>query len=175
VSFAFVGGVLFLDVACVEEDDLRDFCGCLCAEYSSVVAFFYELWEQAAVVEVGVGEQYGVDAFGADGEWVPVSVLELSFLVEAAVDEDLEAVNFDKEPRAGNVAGGAEETEFDFEIGFFAEAENFYPSFRIIFICSYIVALRRGSRGGLLRRPGLPSCRRGRLCRCRHRTCRARG
>ncbi len=132
MAFAFVRGILFLNVAGVEQDDLCDFGGGRGAEDWAVEAFFDELWEEAAVVEVRVGEEDGVDAFGADGEGVPVAVLELSFLVEAAVDEDFEAVNFDEETRAGDVAGGAEETEFDFEVGFFVEAENFRPSFRII-------------------------------------------
>ena len=41
---------------------------------------------------------------------MPVAVLELAFLVEAAVDEYFEAVDLDEEARAGDVAGGAEET-----------------------------------------------------------------
>ena len=68
---------------------------------------------------------------------MPVAVLELSFLIEAAVDEDFEAVNFDEEARASNVAGGAEEAEFYFEVFIFAEAENFRPSFRINYLLIY--------------------------------------
>ena len=68
---------------------------------------------------------------------MPVAVLELSFLVEAAVDEYFEAVNFDEEARAGDVSGGSEEAEFYFEVFIFAEAENFRPSFRINYLLMY--------------------------------------
>ncbi len=84
-----VGGVLFLEMGGIEQDDVRDIGRGGRADNRAAEAFLDELGEQAAVVKVGMGQQHRVDAAGRDGERLPVAVQELSLLVEAAVDQEL--------------------------------------------------------------------------------------
>jgi hypothetical protein len=51
------------------------------------------------MVQMGVREEYSVYAFGRHNERRPVSFLKLPFLVQPAVNEQLNPVNLKKMPR----------------------------------------------------------------------------
>ena len=96
MPFEFVGGVFHLQMGRIEQDDLGDFGGGLGAEYFTVEAVLDEFGQIAAVVEVGVGQEYRVDGRGRYGQGIPVSIEELSFLVESTIDENSCVVGFDE-------------------------------------------------------------------------------
>jgi len=110
VPFAFVLGVLFLDFGLIEQYDLGDLRRCGGAVYPASKTVSDKLWQESAMVEMGVCEQDGVDRIGRDNERLEVPCFEISLLVEPAVDEDLGSVNFEHVARAGDVLSGAEKT-----------------------------------------------------------------
>ena len=66
----------------------------------------------AAMVEVRVGEDDGVDRGGVDRQRLPVALAQLlETLKQPAVDEDAMAVHLEQVLRAGHGAGGAEERQ----------------------------------------------------------------
>src|SRR3972149_7287448 len=69
--------------------------------------------EQAGVVEMGVGEQDGVQFGRLAPERLPVAVQEVPFLVKPAVHEELEAVCLYEIPRAGDAPRRAHERKVD--------------------------------------------------------------
>jgi hypothetical protein len=69
--------------------------------------------EVAAVVDVGVGEDDGVDVGGVKGEVaVTLEALLALALGEAAVKQELAAADFQQVHGAGDGAGGAEKVNF---------------------------------------------------------------
>lgn len=92
MSFSFVYRVFFLDVCGVEEYDLCEFRAGGGAVYLCFESVLNEFGQESAVVEVCVGQQYRVDGGGVYGEWFVVSLSQVSFLVESAVDENFQSV-----------------------------------------------------------------------------------
>ena len=114
MAFFLVLGVFFLDVGRIEHDDGGDFGSGAGGVDFAVEAFLDQFGQPAAMVEVSVGEQDGVDLARRDGELIPVAVLEGAFLEETAVDEEFEAVDLQEMAGTGDILGGAEEGDFDF-------------------------------------------------------------
>jgi len=65
------------------------------------------------VVQVSMGQKNSVDTACRHGKSVPVSLTQLSFLVQTAIDKDLPPVNLDKIPRAGNIFRRPKKTQSD--------------------------------------------------------------
>ena len=82
-----VSGVFFLKMCGVEEDNFGYLGGGLGTDYLSPEPFINQPWQQAGMVEVGVGQQHGVQSVRLDAEGLPVTGKESSFLVETAVHE----------------------------------------------------------------------------------------
>lgn len=66
-----------------------------------------ELGKKSGVVEVDMAEEDEVDRLGKDGERRPVPLEIGSFLKETAVDEQPEAVRFDKNTGSRNLLSSA--------------------------------------------------------------------
>jgi len=96
VPFAFVLGVFFLYFGRIEQDYLSNLGGRGSAEKLAFETISNELGQQPAVVEVGVCEQNGVNRIWRNSERLPVSGLEITFLVQSAVDENLAAVGLEQ-------------------------------------------------------------------------------
>jgi len=96
VSFELVFGVFFQQFCGVEEDDFCDFSGCGGAVDFSFEAFADEFWQEAAMVEVSVGQEDGVYRCRGNGKRLPVSFAQVSFLIEAAVNQQACTVCFEQ-------------------------------------------------------------------------------
>jgi hypothetical protein len=90
-----MGGVFFHQVRGVRQQKRAQFlCGGI-REYRALVAILDESRDIARVVDVGVGQQYPIDAGGVYWQWRPVSLAEfLAALEQAAVHQKLFAVCF---------------------------------------------------------------------------------
>ena len=105
-------GFFLLEVGGVLEEDVGELGGGVGGVDGTLEAVLDEAGEVADVVDVGVGEDDGVDGGGLDGEGVPVlEAVFLGALEEAAIDEDAAAAGFEEVAGAGDGAGGAEEAE----------------------------------------------------------------
>lgn len=101
--FSFVAplfelSVLFLQAGGIEKDDLGDIGGGFGAVDVAAETLFDQLGDEAGVVEVGVGDQDGIDAAGWDGERLPVAAEVLSLLIKAAIDQDSGLIGFEDIP-----------------------------------------------------------------------------
>ena len=94
----FPGGDLcigFLDVAAVRQQDLAEFFRHMGAVDESFEPFPDQLGQKAAVVDVGMAEDHGIDFTWVEGKFPPVQVPDqLGTLEHAAVQEDLLPVDF---------------------------------------------------------------------------------
>jgi len=95
VSFALIFGVFFLEPGGVQHDDAGDLGGRGGAVHRSGESLLDQLGQQAAMVQMGVGQEHRVDAGGREVERLPVAPLELSFLIQAAVDQQPRSVDFE--------------------------------------------------------------------------------
>jgi hypothetical protein len=66
-------------------------------------AFLRKLRYQAAMVQVGMGQQNGIYRVRGNRKFVPVPVPQVPFLVKPAVNKDIETVYLQKVARTGNV------------------------------------------------------------------------
>jgi len=87
VSFLFVFDVFHLDFGGVEQYDACDFDGGGSAVNASFESALYEAGEPTAMVEVSVGYKDCVNARRWYRERIPVSLLEMSFLIDSTIDE----------------------------------------------------------------------------------------
>jgi hypothetical protein len=108
-------GIFFLKMGGVEKYYLSNFRGGGSTVYPAPKTIGHQLGKQAAVVYVGVGQKYGIQGGGRDGKRLPVPVGELSFLVEAAVNQKLKAVDFQKVLRTGDILYPAQEPQLDLQ------------------------------------------------------------
>jgi len=81
-------GVLFLDMAGILEDDLSKLTRRGRRYDPTLKSRFGQLREQAAMIQMGVGQQDNVDRIGRQGERRPVSSNELALLMHSAIDEN---------------------------------------------------------------------------------------
>jgi len=116
-----VEGVFLLDVGGVVEHDFGDVESRRSAEDGAGETGFDESGEIAAVVDVGVREDDGVEVAGVAGElFVFLSCFGSVSLKESAVEEEAELSAFDKVLAAGDFLGGpvkGDLHERDFLIG----------------------------------------------------------
>lgn len=127
-AFSFVAallelGVLFLEARRIEEDDLSDIAGGFSAVNTAAEAVFDQFGDEAGVVDVGMGDQDGINAVRWNRERLPVTFAVGAFLIESAIDEDTGLVGFKEVTGAGNVARRAEEGQFDFQ----SDASGLFP------------------------------------------------
>src|SRR5262245_48561651 len=86
----------------VRQDDAAEVDGRLSGVDGPAEAFFHESGNPAAVIEMGMGEDDGVDGVGGNGCVLPVALAPFFWSLEhAAVDQDLKA--------GGTVILGADE------------------------------------------------------------------
>jgi len=109
VSSSFKLGIFFLETRRVKEYYLRYLGGRWCAVNFASETFAGYPGNKTAVVYMGMRQQNCIYALRRDGTRFPVSVLEISFLVKPAVDENPRIICFQKIPGAGNIPGGAPE------------------------------------------------------------------
>jgi hypothetical protein len=83
----FVGRVFFLDLGGVEQDDSSDLGGGRRAEDLPSEAFLDQFGQQAAVVQVSVGQQHRIDACRRHVEGVPVTGRKLALLIQTTIDQ----------------------------------------------------------------------------------------
>ncbi len=95
VATSLVLGVFLLDVAGVLEEDLGGFDGGGGGVDATSETVADEPRQIAGVIEMGVGEEDGIDAVRGDREGIPVTPEQFSFLVDAAVDQDAGAFGFE--------------------------------------------------------------------------------
>ncbi len=105
------GRVLFLDVRGVHERDGQDVGRGGRRQDRSGEALGDETGNEAAVVQVGMGEEKEIDVLGRDGKGVPVAAEQRPLLIEPAVDEDAEAVGLDEVRRPRDLSGGPQECQ----------------------------------------------------------------
>ena len=113
VAAALEVSIFFLYFGRVEQHHLGDVGGGVGAVDVALEALNANFRDKPGVVQVGVGQQDGIEAGGGYAERFPVPVDEFTFLKEAAVDEDAGAVHFQQVARAGDVPGGAQEGKLD--------------------------------------------------------------
>jgi len=95
VSFALVFGVFFLEPGGVQHDDAGDLGGRGGAVHRPGESLLDQFGQQAAMVQVGVGQEHRVDTGGGEVEWFPVALFELPFLIQAAIDQQPRSVDFE--------------------------------------------------------------------------------
>lgn len=102
-------GVLFLDVRGVQQHEFQQFAGGLGGEDRALEALGRQARQQAAVVQVGVGDDHRVDARGIEGEGRAVAVVGFAApLAHAAFEQDLHAIEgFQQITGASDLLGGA--------------------------------------------------------------------
>jgi hypothetical protein len=101
-----VAGFLLLQVAAVWQDDFTELRGALGCEDGSSESGSGDSRQVPRVVNVSVGEQYGVDAIGVDGKWLPVALSQLFLsLVEPTIDENPSARRAEQKATARNRLG----------------------------------------------------------------------
>ncbi len=109
VSLFLEGRVLLLDMAGVEKNDPGHVGGGLGRHDAPGEAVPDEERQASAVVQVGVGQQAGVDVPGRHGKRLPVAVEEGPLLVEPAIDEQPRAAGFEQGAGARDLAVGSQE------------------------------------------------------------------
>jgi len=104
----------FLDVAGIGQHVGQQIPRCLGGEDRPGEAVFQQFGQEAGVVDVGVGQEDGIDGGRIEGE---IAVVELAdgfgALEHPAVDQEAEAGDRDVVARAGYRAGGAAELDFE--------------------------------------------------------------
>ena len=107
-------GVLLLDMRAVCQHDLAEVAGGESGVDVAAEALLAEVREIAAVVDVGVGEDHDVDFAGVEVREAAVDLVAFLAvsLIEAAVEEDAGAVDFEQVLGSGGGAGGTAEFEF---------------------------------------------------------------
>ncbi len=104
-------GLLFLQGAGVFEHQAGERAGRPRAVDRAAVALRHESRQEARVVEMGVGEDDGVDLLRPERERAPVALLELVVaLEETAVDEQAGVAELEQGAAAGDGAACADET-----------------------------------------------------------------
>ena len=103
-------GVSLLDMGGVPEHDAHKLSGQASGEDAAVEALLHQKGQAAGVVDVGVGDEHIVDVIGSEVQLVLI-VLILT-LLQAAVDENLLAVDLQAVTAAGDRVGGAEKCQF---------------------------------------------------------------
>src|SRR5690606_4391686 len=105
-------GVTFLDVGTVGQHDpkqVRCRCGCV---YGAAEAVPDKLWQQATVIDMGVGEQDEVDRGGIESEICAIPCRRIaSTLDHSAIDEKPRLRRFHKEAGAGDLACPSQELD----------------------------------------------------------------
>lgn len=101
--FSFVAplfelSVLFLQAGGIEKDDLSNIGGGFGAVDVAAETLFDQLGDEAGVVEVGVGDQNGIDAVGWNRERLPVAAEVRALLIKAAIDQDSGLIGFEDVP-----------------------------------------------------------------------------
>ncbi len=108
-----VGGVFFLEVGGIFEEESGELDGGGIGENGFVEATADEDGEPAGVVEMGVSEDGEVERFGIDGKRIPVAILEVAGALEkAAIDEQALASGLDEIFGTGDAASSAKKGEF---------------------------------------------------------------
>ena len=97
----------------VEQHQLQELAGGLGGEDRTAVTGGHQAWQQAAVVEMGVGEHHGIEAVGVVGKGGTIAFLCLLVtLAHAAFEQHLGAVaGFDQVAGAGYLLGRTEKAE----------------------------------------------------------------
>ena len=111
VAAPLEGRVLLLDRGGIHEGDRDEIRRRRRRQDGSREAVVNEPWEEAAVVEVGVGEEDEIEVVGRDRERVPVPVEEGPLLMESAVDEAAQAVGLDEVRGPRDLPGRAQESQ----------------------------------------------------------------
>jgi hypothetical protein len=102
-----------LDVRRVEQHHAEQVRRGAGADDGPLEAHRHQAGQQAAVVDVRVGEQHEVDVRRVEGPGQVVARLHLAAtLVHAAIDEEARAARFHQETGAGDFLRGAEKAEF---------------------------------------------------------------
>lgn len=110
MAFLLELGVFFLQLAGVQQHDLGDLGGGLRRVNRPLEAFFDKFGDQAAVVQMGVRQENRIHFVRFDTEILPVAILQVAFLIQAAVDHDLGMVKLQQVPRASDIFGRSEKT-----------------------------------------------------------------
>ncbi|SST10380.1 Uncharacterised protein [Acinetobacter baumannii] len=93
----------------VQQHEFQQFAGGLGGEDRALEALGRQARQQAAVVQVGVGDDHRVDARGIEGEGRAVAVVGFAApLAHAAFEQDLHAIEgFQQITGASDLLGGA--------------------------------------------------------------------
>ena len=120
-------GVLFLQVPGVGQQDRAEVGGRLRAEDGSSEAALDQQRQLAGVVEMGMGEDDGVDAARLDRKRRPIlQAQRLEALKQAAVDEKPMIALLDEILRSGDRAGAAEEGEVQNSLCYLSEQRSYW-------------------------------------------------
>ena len=107
-----VSGVLLLQVARVGQQDPAEFRGRFGAEDRAPEAMLHEEGQIARMVEMGVGQNDGIDLAWINREACPVAKPErLETLEQAAIDEQTMIAALDQELRSGDRPGAAQKRQ----------------------------------------------------------------
>ena len=100
--------VLGLDLGRVAEDQVRQFAGRRRAEDGAVAAGFDQQRQAARVVQVGMGQQHGVQFAGIQVARHAIPLLRFGHaLKQAEIDQDAGLLRLDQISRTGDVAAGS--------------------------------------------------------------------
>ena len=113
MAFPLEIGVFFIDFGAVLQDDLGDVRRGPRAVDRAVEALRDETRQEAAMVQMGVRQNDGVQFRGRKFEIRPVAFLQVVFLIKAAIDENVFAVGLQEVLRTGYVLRGSEEAEME--------------------------------------------------------------
>ena len=109
--------LLFLQMPAIGQQDAAEISGCMTCINWRAQAVANQQWKIAAVIEMGVGENGGVNRIRAHRKWCPVSEPQYFVtLKQSAVDEEPALVVVENIAGAGNGACSACEGEFHFSL-----------------------------------------------------------
>ena len=105
-------GVLFLQVAGILEHDAAQVAGGAVGEHGAAVTGLDQQWQATGVIQVGMGEDHGVQSRRVEVERIAVARLVLaSALDQATVDQHLHALGLDQETGTCDLARRAQKTD----------------------------------------------------------------
>lgn len=108
----FMFNVLLLQEGGIFHNNLRNFSRSRRAENVTGKSFFNQLGQPTAMVEMSVREQHSVDRFRRHRKIIPVSLLQVAFLIKPAVDQNPCSGGFHQIARTGYILSRPEKTEF---------------------------------------------------------------
>jgi hypothetical protein len=95
--------IFLLDLCGIHQHDFNDISRSIGTDYPTVKPFAYQLGEQAAMVQMGMGKKNSIQGIWRNMKRFPVSIAAFPLLAKPAVYQKPQVVCFNEISRAGNI------------------------------------------------------------------------